>query len=221
MAGTRPRQNAIRTPMVWALLFVSIAFAAAQSPPVNSGGPLPNAPLPEDSGPLNSNGAPEQSNASPQVKQTIEDQSDDQESPAVFRDHLIGDRLWISGQTNLIFQAHFPFHSPYSGYNSFNGYGESAFSRTATLYTALSLMRFTEIVANIDVAGGKGLSDTVGLGAYVNADAIGPGVNRSPYLSRFFIHHTVALGADRIEEEANPFYLQPSIPRRRLEVTGG
>jgi hypothetical protein len=86
---------------------------------------LPNAPLFGDLNTARSgaNGAPEYSNAVPQVKQSIEDQSDDQESPAVFKDHLIGDRFWISGQTNLIFQAHTPFHSPYSGPNSFRAYG--------------------------------------------------------------------------------------------------
>jgi high affinity Mn2+ porin len=111
------------------------------------------------------NGAPEYSNAVPQVKQSIEDQSDDQENPAVFKDHLIGDRFWISGQSNLIFQAHSPFHSPYSGPNSFRAYGQAVVSRTLTLYTGVRLMRFTELVANFDEAGGRGLSDTFGVAA--------------------------------------------------------
>ncbi|MGC2402742.1 MAG: carbohydrate porin [Acidobacteriaceae bacterium] len=212
----------MRRPGIWALLLLYTGFAAAQAKSRPApGSSLPNAPLPEDRSSKSANGAPEQSNATPQLKQSIEDQSDDQESPAVFRNHLIRDRFWISGQTNVIFQAHGPFHSPYSGDNSFHGNGETAVSRTATLYTAVRLMRFTEIVANVDVSGGKGLSDTAGLGAYVNADAVGPEISQSPYLSRCFIHHTVALNADRIEEEPNPFYLQPSIPRRRLEFTAG
>lgn len=167
------------------------------------------------------NGAPEYSNAVPQVKQSIQDQSDDQESPAVFLDHLIRDRYWVSGQSNIIFQAHGPFHSPYSGRNSFRAYGQAVVSRTVTLYTGVRLLRFTELVANFDEAGGRGLSDTLGLAAYVNADATDPTAGRSVYLSRSFIHHTVALTADRIEEDPNPFYLQPSIPRRRLEFTFG
>ena len=43
-----------------------------------------------------------------------------------------------------------------------------------TLYTGVRLMRFTEVVANFDEAGGRGLSDGLGLAAYVNADAIDP-----------------------------------------------
>jgi hypothetical protein len=57
--------------------------------------------------------------------------------------------------------------------------------------------------------------------AYVNADVISPGISRSVYISRSFIHRTIALTAERIREESNPFYLQPSLPRRRLEFTFG
>jgi hypothetical protein len=114
------------------------------------------------------------------VKQTIADQSDDQESPAFSMDHLIRDRFWISGQTNFIFQAHTPFHAPYSGPNSFHAYGEHATSRTMTLYTGFRLRRFTELVANFDEAGGTGLSDALGLAAYVNADVFDPQISRSP-----------------------------------------
>jgi len=223
------RRSARRTSVLIAVIVVSSRFAAGQTiPPPNAPLPvnvagLPNALLFGDLGTVLSgaNGAPEYSNAIPQVKQSIEDQSDDQESPAVFKDHLIRDRFWISGQSNLILQAHTPFHSPYSGPNSFRAYGQAVVSRTLTLYTGLRLLRFTELVANFDEAGGRGLSDTLGVAAYVNADATDPTVGRSVYLSRSFVHHTVALTADRIDEDANPFYLQPSIPRRRVELTFG
>lgn len=212
----------------WILILLVRAGSASAQAPATAGVPgtstsLPSAPLPqEEGGPTSgANGAPEYSNAAPQVKQSIEDQSDDQESPAIFLNHLIKDRYWISGQSNFIFQAHTPFHSPYSGPNSFHGYGETDASRTLTLYTGVRLLRFTEIIANLDEAGGGGLSDGLGLGAYVNADVVGPQVSHSVYLSRTFIHHTVALTADRIEEDPNPFYLQPSIPRQRLEFTAG
>ena len=218
----------MRTPVLIAVVVVSSGLGAAQvvapastPPPVNVS-TLPNAPLFGDLKKARSgaNGGPELSNAVPQVKQSIEDQSDDQESPAVFLNHLIDNRFWISGQSNFILQAHTPFQSPYSGPNSFRGYGQAVVSRTLTLYTAVRLMRFTELVANFDEAGGRGLSDTFGLAAYVNADATDPTVGRSVYLSRSFIHHTVALTADRIEEDPNPFYLQPSIPSpsRRIHL---
>lgn len=184
---------------------------------------LPDAPdyAPPDRAPLGTNGAPEYSNAPPQLKQTIEDQSDDQANPAFISRHLIADRFWISGQSNFIFQAHTPFHSPYSGPDSFHAYGEDAFSRTLTFYTAVKLFRFTNIVATVDESGGRGLSDGNGIAAYVNADVVAPGLSRSLYLSRVFYFHMVPLTADRINEEANPFVLQTSIPRRRFEFTFG
>jgi high affinity Mn2+ porin len=201
---------------------VSQANSPASPPPVVSGS-LPNAPF-VDSSKLprsGANGALEYSNASPQVKQSIEDQSDDQESPAFLSHHLIMNRYWVSGQANFIFQAHTPFHSPYAGPNSFHGYGETALSRTLTVYTGVRLFRFTELIANADEAGGRGLSDGLGIAAYVNADVIDPDLSRSVYLSRSFVHQTIALTADRIDEQPNPFYLQPSIPRRRLEFIFG
>ena len=184
------------------VLGVYSGFAVAQAvPPALPNAPLFNAAL--FSGldqVLSGNGAPEYSNATPQVKQSIEDQSDDQENPAFFMNHLIDDRFWVSGQSNFILQAHAPFHSPYSGPNSFRAYGQTVVSRTVTLYTGVRPWRFTELVANFDEAGGRGLSDTFGVAAYVNADATDPTVGRSVYLSRSFIHHTVALTADRIDE---------------------
>lgn len=223
------RRSARRTPLLIAgALILSSPFAFAQAvpsaklPPLNVAA-LPNAPALSDIDTARSgaNGAPEYSNAIPQVKQSIQDQSDDQESPAVFLNHLSHDRFWVSGQSNFILQAHKPFPSPYSGPNSFRAYGQAVVSRTVTLYTGVRILRFTELVANFDEAGGRGLSDGFGLAAYVNADATDPEVGRSVYLSRSFIHQTVALTADRIDEDPNPFYLQPSIPRRRLEFTFG
>ena len=182
---------------------------------------LPEEPLPLDRGPLAPNGAPEQSNAVPQLRQTIEDQSDDQENPAMFKSHLIAGRFWLSGQSNLIFQAHTPFHSPYSGPNSFHGYGESATSVANTLYTGVRPLRFSELIASLDLEDGRGLSDALGVAAYPNADVIDPDLTNKLYLSRFFLHHTIPAAADRITQDPNPFFLQPWIPRQRFEVIFG
>ena len=77
------------------VLGVYSGFAVAQAvPPALPNAPLFNAAL--FSGldqVLSGNGAPEYSNATPQVKQSIEDQSDDQENPAFFTDHLIDDQI--------------------------------------------------------------------------------------------------------------------------------
>ena len=87
---------------------LSSRCGAGQAPPAGNLPPvmiasLPDAPMLSDVDTARSgNGAPEYSNATPQVKQSIEDQSDDQENPAFFKDHLIRDRFWVSGQSNFI-----------------------------------------------------------------------------------------------------------------------
>src|ERR1700728_749937 len=146
-----------------------VTQGAGEAP--NTQASLPDAPDadPGAHGPRSGNGASEHSNATPQLRQTIEDQSDDQENPAFLSHHLIARRFWISGQANFIFQAHTPFHSPYSGPHSFHAYGENALSRTITLYAGIRLLRFTEFIASVDEAGGRGLSDGSGIAAYVNA----------------------------------------------------
>src|SRR5579862_7830796 len=216
--------------LVCAILFVTlVAKTTAAQQPQNGGSSssatnsLPDVPdyTPPDRAPLGANGAPEGSNAPPQLRQTIEDQSDDQANPAFISKHFIAERFWISGQSNFIFQAHTPFHSPYSGPNSFHGYGEDALSRTVTLYTGMKLFRFSEFIASVDETGGSGLSSGNGIAAYVNADVVSPGLSHSAYISRAFINHMTPLTADRISEDPNPFVLQTSIPRRRLEFTFG
>jgi high affinity Mn2+ porin len=159
----------------------------------------------------------------PHINQREEDQSDDQENPAVFSHHLIADRIWISGQANFIFQAHGPFHSPYSGTNSFQSRVETtALSRVLTLYTGVKLTRWFEFIFNAEEAGGKGLSEALGIAAFTNLDVVrNPSLGQDVYAARYFIHYTLPLNADRVDEQPNPFYLQKSLPRQRIEFTMG
>jgi high affinity Mn2+ porin len=185
----------------------------------------PDAPQPQASGQQNPPPKPTSAGREslPQINQREADQSDDQENPAVFLHHLIADRIWISGQANFIFQAHTPFHSPYAGTNSFQSRVETtALSRVLTLYTGVKLTRWTEFIFDAEEAGGKGLSNALGIAAFPNLDVVrNPSLSQDVYAARYFLHYTVPLTADRVEEEPNPFYLQDSIPRQRIEFTMG
>ena len=156
-----PKRPSPRRAVVCVLgLLLATGTAAAQVIP--STGSLPNAPEPEPRGLTGINGAPEYSNAAPQVKQSIEDQSDDQESPAFALGpphprpllDLRPIQLHLSGPCAIPFAL--------SGPNSFHAYGRGAVSRSLTVYTGLRLLRFTELIANFDEAGGSGLSDGLG-----------------------------------------------------------
>jgi high affinity Mn2+ porin len=159
----------------------------------------------------------------PHINQREADQSDDQENPAVFSHHLIADRIWISGQANFIFQAHEPFHSPYAGPNSFQSRVETtALSRVLTLYTGVKLTRWTEFIFDAEEAGGKGLSAALGIAAFTNLDVVrNPTLGQGVYAARYFLHYTIPVTADRVDEQPNPFYLQRSLPRQRIEFTIG
>jgi high affinity Mn2+ porin len=143
-------------------------------------------------------------------------------SPAMFSSHLIADRFWLSGQANLIFQAHGPFHSPYQGTNSFIGTGETANSRVFTLYTALKLRHSTDLIFDLEEISGGGLSQALGLAGFTNLDVVrnptlGPGV----YMARIMLHQTFPLTADRVEVDPKPLNVQGSVPTRRIELRVG
>jgi high affinity Mn2+ porin len=185
---------------------------------------LPDAPEAQASGPqIPQLSSPARHESLPHINQREADQSDDQLNPAVFSHHLIADRIWISGQANFIFQAHTPFHSPYAGPNSFQSRVEmTALSRVLTLYTGVKVARWTEFIFDAEEAGGKGLSQALGMAGFVNLDVVrNPSLGQGVYAARYFIHQTIPLTADRIKEQPNPFYLQESIPRRRIEFTMG
>src|SRR6476661_5328061 len=72
--------------------------------------------------------------------------------------HPADSRWWLSGQINLIWQAHGAFTSPYQGDNSLRPEAEQALSRLWTIYTGLKLPGHVELLFDVESAGGRGLS---------------------------------------------------------------
>ena len=52
-----------------------------------------------------------------------------------FLEHSPNSKWWISGQANIVFQAHGDFYAKYSGPNSLKATAENATSRVLTLFT--------------------------------------------------------------------------------------
>src|ERR1700735_5393180 len=77
--------------------------------------------------------------------------------------HFKDTRFWLSGQMNFIFQTHPPFPAAYSGPHSLSPHYEKATSRVLTLYTGVRLNTSTEILADVEEAGGTALSLGFGL----------------------------------------------------------
>ena len=86
--------------------------------------------------------------------------------------HFKDTRFWLSGQINFIFQTHPDFHSDYSGPNSLSPHYEKATSRVMTLYTGVRLNYSTELLVDIEEAGGQALSTGLGLAGNTDLDIV-------------------------------------------------
>lgn len=131
-------------------------------------------------------------------------------------------RYWISGQANFIFQAHPAFPALYSGPNSLKDTGEHALSRVLTLYTGVEITPGTELLFDVESAGGRGISDALGLAGFTNVDVVrNPDLGAQPYLARVMLHQTFALSEEVTEHERTPFAIAGRVPAKRIELRIG
>lgn len=135
-------------------------------------------------------------------------------------------RYWIGGQANSIYQMHGNFHSPYQGANSFTAPFEYKASEVGTLYLAYQLNpnpRYeTEIIYDEENAGGRGLSQALGLAGFTNLDVVrNPNLGPTPYLARVELHQTIGFTDAVVPQERGPLALATSVPVRRLDLRIG
>jgi high affinity Mn2+ porin len=142
--------------------------------------------------------------------------------PEAMFPHFKNTRFWLSGQANFIFQAHPDFHADYSGPQSLSPHYEKATSRVMTLYTGVRLNNSTELLVDIEEAGGAALSAGFGLAGNTDLDIVrNPELSKAPYLGRAIIHKVFALSKDKVENERSFLSLFDELPRRRLEIRFG
>jgi hypothetical protein len=136
-------------------------------------------------------------------------------------------RYLIAGQANIIFQAHPGFHSPYADTNSLLARGEYKVSLLGTLYTGFELNphpRFdTDILFDIESAGGRGVSEALGLAGFTNLDVVrNPNLGSTPYVARIVLHQTLGLTDKLLDSERSPAAsLATKIPERRFDLRFG
>lgn len=161
-------------------------------------------------------------NAAEQEKGTRSPVAEESSDPESMLPHISDTRFWLSGQMNFIFQTHPPFHAAYSGPNSLDPNYEKAVSRVLTLYTGVQLNASTELLVDVEEAGGSALSTGLGLAGNTDLDIVrNPLLSQSPYLARAMIHKVFALSEDKVENERNALSLFDELPRRRLELRFG
>lgn len=140
--------------------------------------------------------------------------------------HAAGNRWWVSGQLNVVFQGRLPFHSTYQGANSFRNSAEYKTSFVETLYTALRVTRSdrynTDLVFDVEGAGGRGLSQALGLAGFTNLDVVrNPYLGEKPYIARYQIHQVIGLTDKMLPQDPNFFALATAVPARRVEFRLG
>ena len=103
--------------------------------------------------------------------------------PAMFP-HFKDTRFWLSGQANFIFQTHPAFPALYSGTHSLGPNYEKGTSRVMTLYTGVRINNSTELLVDIEEAGGTALSQGFGLAGNTDLDIVrNPALSKAPYLA--------------------------------------
>ena len=109
--------------------------------------------------------------------------------------HKDSARWMLAGQANIIFQAHPGFHSPYAGTNSMLARGEYKTSLVGTLcmgYELNAKPRYeTDVIFDEESAGGRGISEALGLAGFTNLDVV-----RNPQLGLVPLHGAGAAAPD-------------------------
>ncbi len=142
---------------------------------------------------------------------------------------------YIAGQANIIFQAHPGFHSPYQGPNSLRNAGEYKTSLLGTLYMAYQVQRFlqkaaterslrynTDFILDLESAGGRGLSQALGLAGFTNLDVVrNPNLGSKPYVAHAEFNQTIGFTNEMVDSGRGPLALATKVPVRRLDLRFG
>lgn len=191
----------IATPSAWAQ--TQNPSASTQVDSTQTATSIPTAPNADDSSAASSDAA-------------------DPADPEAMFPHFKSTRFWLSGQANFIFQTHPGFHADYSGAHSLSPDYEKATSRVMTLYTGVRLNNSTELLVDIEEAGGAALSLGFGLAGNTDLDIVrNPLLSKAPYLGRGMIHKVFSLSKDKVENHRSFESLFDELPRRRLEIRFG
>jgi high affinity Mn2+ porin len=167
------------------------------------------------------------------AQDTLADQAPAQSAPAPADDsssdapttlfpHFESDRIWLSGQANIITQWHPAFRSPYQGPNSLSPEAQDASSRVLTLLTGVRINSTTEFLCDIQETGGHGIGEALGLGGFTNLDVVrNPLLSKTPYVARLIWHQIIPLSNEKSPSERTPLSLFAQLPVRRLEIRFG
>ncbi len=80
----------------------------------------------------------------------------------------------------------------------------------------------TDAILDIESAGGRGLSEALGLAGFTNLDVVrNPNLGSAPYIARVQLHQTIGLSSKLVDAERTQFSLATQVPERRFEFHVG
>jgi high affinity Mn2+ porin len=147
-----------------------------------------------------------------------------QTHPSAVRDSVEYDWMTSHFQFTSVLQKYAPFQRPaYTGRNSLQPENPvSAMTVTATMFLGVRLFRNVELYWNPEIAGGGGVNGVVGLGGFVNGEAVRVGDPKpSLYTARLFVRGHIGLDdvMERSEDDANQ--IVGYLPKSRITITAG
>jgi hypothetical protein len=104
--------------------------------------------------------------------------------------------------------------------------GEYKTSLVGTLYLGLQLNpnpRFeTDAIYDEESAGGRGISEALGLAGFTNLDVVrNPNLGSTPYMARVQLHQTIGFTSKLVDQQRTQFSLATKVPERRLDLRFG
>jgi high affinity Mn2+ porin len=132
------------------------------------------------------------------------------------------ERLSLHYQATVAWQAHPSFSARYTGPNSLRPEAEGETSVVMTLFAGARLWKGAELYVNPELAGGRGLSSTLGVAAFPSGEVYRVG-DPAPtiVLARLFLRQVIGLGGGRSDVAPGPNQLAGSQDRDTLTISAG
>jgi high affinity Mn2+ porin len=130
----------------------------------------------------------------------------------------------VHGQGTVVSQGNWKFHSPYIGRNSFLPILNYRTSETATLFLGARVCEGAEIYFNPEVAGGRGLSNVLGIAGFPNGEITrvsGTAPEPTPYIARLYLQETIGLGGEQEKVEDGPNQIAGTRDISRITIRVG
>ena len=146
------------------------------------------------------------------------------DSRAYTQDALLKDSGWnFHFQFTGIVQYNPAFKSPYTGQNSFLPKSDPAYSVTTTAYFGKKLWPGASVFFNPEMAGGQGLSSTLGIAGFPNGETFRIGEAKPVvYVARIFLRQQINLDKNQFDtliDGVNQVWERVS--EKRLTITFG